>query len=279
MTMTTTEGENAHDIVEDYDLDDTRTRGIPVGPPAMLDYSLLIYRFYILRAERKWTLMLLGGLITTSIVTTLMTFIQTSAPTILPRDVYVMVLLYVSLAITTLGTTFIMMRISSVTRDNPSISNTRPYKRVQRILIDSGFIYAMCMLVTGIMLPIVTTGGLENSIPSQIATYSQALLTPLAGIAPTLIALRVVMEMPETEVDGTQRLSHLTFNRSHQSRTFGLTSLFTAMRSRLTTRTESGDFFTAHSHFTVPKEECTTTQANDDEHVDRQEQMIAHEAV
>lgn len=205
-------------------------------------------------------------------VTTCMTFIGSAKDPALRRDVYILSLLCFSLVITSLGTVFIIMRISSVTRQGPSLPNPAPYKRVQRILIDSGFIYSLCMFITVILLPFMinSSTGTSSVIPSLIATYSQALLTPLAvrfrlmlqknwvflcslyqGIAPTLIALRVVRELPETEVDGTQRMSHLTFKRdSPRSWTFDITNLFSSIRSGCTSSSGTQHFSTAHSHLT-----------------------------
>ncbi|KAF5323270.1 hypothetical protein D9619_013477 [Psilocybe cf. subviscida] len=47
-----------------------------------------------------------------------------------------------------------------------------------------------------------------------MVTYGEALLAPLAGIAPTLIALRVVTQTSQTEAEANQPVSHLTFRRT-----------------------------------------------------------------
>lgn len=74
------------------------------------------------------------------------------------------------------------------------------------------------------------------------------------------------MEMPDTEVDGTQRLSHLTFKRTLvQSRTSCFSSLFTPVRSELTSRAASQHFSTSHSQFIEPKEEPTGANASEEE--------------
>ncbi|KAF5329560.1 hypothetical protein D9619_009239 [Psilocybe cf. subviscida] len=58
---------------------------------------------------------------------------------------------------------------------------------------------------------IETTGGL---VAFQISQYASAIETHITGIAPTLIAFRVAEEKPQTEVNGTNPLSRLTFRRS-----------------------------------------------------------------
>lgn len=88
------------------------------------------------------------------------------------------------------------------------------------------------------------------------------------------------MEMPQTEVDGTQRLSHLTFKRTRSgSRTFALSSLRAFIRSAFISNSENEHFLTARSHFTEDKEHSHVSQANDNEYLNRGDQMMSREVV
>ncbi|KAF5314878.1 hypothetical protein D9619_007539 [Psilocybe cf. subviscida] len=122
-----------------------------------------------------------------------------------------------------LGTSLIIFRIVSTTRDNPAMASRALYIRIQRIVFESGIIYSVGML----------------------------------GIAPTLIALRVVQETPQTAADETQPLSNLMFNRSGlRNRTFGLSSLFSSIRL---------GFYSMESQLTGIKEDSKVTQCSSDE--------------
>lgn len=97
-----------------------------------------------------------------------------------------------SIVITALGTFLIVFRIISATRNNPSIEIRAPYERIQRILLESGIIYSIGMLITGIALAVDASWALRDISPTgpaelldQIVTYSQALLTPFAVSALT----------------------------------------------------------------------------------------------
>lgn len=93
-------------------------------------------------------------------------------------------LLFSSVVITGLGTSLIILRILSVTQNNPSIGSRAPYKRIQRIFLESGIIYSIGMLITGITLAANITQTAHRLLPPQflfqIVTYSEALLTPFA---------------------------------------------------------------------------------------------------
>lgn len=180
-------------------------------------------------------------------------------------------LFFLSIVITALGTSLIIFRIVSATRNNLALGSRAPYRRIQRIILDSGIIYSAGMLVTGVALVVSIANPLHGvlgeplhiivgkrkiilqpnniSIIPQIVTYSQTLLIPFAvsslaficsntisrpfvfkGIAPTLIALRVVKETSETGVNATKSLSYLTFNR-HVPQTTTLDSAVMRTRS------------------------------------------------
>lgn len=95
---------------------------------------------------------------------------------------FVLILFSISIVITVLGTSLIVFRILSVTQGNASVPNTRTYKKIQRILIESGVIYTISMVITGIVLIIIQVVTLEASqfAPFEVLTYSQAFVTPLS---------------------------------------------------------------------------------------------------
>lgn len=110
-------------------------------------------------------------------------------PTFVPY--FVVALLLSSIIITGIGTSLIILRILFATRDNPSVSHPAVYRRIQRIVAESGVIYSFSMFITGITLAIAvgllneyddTSGEPCNMLDScmVIVTYSEALLTPLA---------------------------------------------------------------------------------------------------
>ncbi|KAF5323272.1 hypothetical protein D9619_013475 [Psilocybe cf. subviscida] len=138
-----------------------------------------------------------------------------------------------SILITGVGTSLITVRILSATRGNPAIGSLAPYRRIQRIIIESGVIYLTGMLIVGVPLftarkfsgpgpqfQLFFSGSGGSNKPWVMApyhvmvTYGEALLTPLAGIAPTLIALRVVTQTSQTEAEASQPGSRLTFRRT-----------------------------------------------------------------
>lgn len=174
-----------------------------------------------------------------------------------------------SIIITGVGTSLIILRILSATRENPSIGNLAPYRRIQRIVVESGIVYLLGLVITGV--PLAIARHIVNPPPSRsatpvfllcsvILTYSQALLIPLAvglcsrnysylliyiwqGIAPTLIAFGVVTQTPDRDNDGSQPISHLTFRRSvRRNYTRGVDSLVTVLHLESTLDVgDSGD--------------------------------------
>lgn len=81
-------------------------------------------------------------------------------------------------------------------------------------------------------------------------------------MAPTIIVLRVVRQLPQTEVDGTQRQTQLTFRRSCLGTgTSGIGTLL-SICSEIISREEMENFSTAHSHLTEHHEQTSITQGN-----------------
>ena len=95
-----------------------------------------------------------------------------------------------STLITGIGTTMIILRILSATRKNPSIGILDPYRRVQRIVVESGVMYFLSLIATGITLALELQAndlrpGWPPSFPwtwtyAAAFTYSQSILIPVA---------------------------------------------------------------------------------------------------
>lgn len=83
----------------------------------------------------------------------------------------------------------IILRILSATRRNPSVGTLAPYRRVQRIIAESGILYLLSLIAS------VATLSLQchaNSLPKKplwarimwpyagAFTYSQSILIPIA---------------------------------------------------------------------------------------------------
>lgn len=180
-----------------------------------------------------------------------------------PFDVdYFLIGLFLSSTIVTgVCTCLIAHRILSTTRNSPSLTSLTSYRTVQRIVIESGVIYSIGMLTTGIAITVgkATASRTNTNDYMQLVykncnivqTYGQALLTPIAvglsssicnrfqptadvrqGIAPTLIAMRVVTRSAEAEEDESKLLSDLAFQRSTtQSNTHSVGTIHYTIRS------------------------------------------------
>lgn len=95
-----------------------------------------------------------------------------------------------SIITTAISTSLIVFRILSTTQRNPSVTNHAPYRRIQRIIIESGIIYILGLLVTGAplaMMGYITSGSAPRRLVmpgyffcSVMLTYSQALLIPFS---------------------------------------------------------------------------------------------------
>lgn len=147
-----------------------------------------------------------------------------------------------------MGTSLIVLRILLVTRSSPLTNHTSAYRKIQRILVESGILYTITMFISGITLLIEIIAHKPTSTPlNDLATYTTAILVPLSvspfsqfflnlvlftrrlaahrwlfqGIAPTLIAVRVSNEAAVKTNAGASRtrshsrvLSRLTFRRT-----------------------------------------------------------------
>lgn len=102
--------------------------------------------------------------------------------------IYFLIFLFSSSVIVTgIGTFLIIFRILSATRNNPSISSPSLYRKIQRIVVESGILYSTGMLITGISFGVSTKIDHDTKVnigamfaSATVLAYSQAVLTPLA---------------------------------------------------------------------------------------------------
>lgn len=87
----------------------------------------------------------------------------------------------VSIAITFTGTSLIILHILLVTRSSPLTVHTPTYRRIQRILIESGILYTIAMFIAGVTLAIQVAAHARASIPlADPAIYMEAILIPMS---------------------------------------------------------------------------------------------------
>lgn len=87
----------------------------------------------------------------------------------------------VSSVITFIGTSLIILCIVVVTRRIPLTTHTSTYRNIQRIVVESGLIYTIFMMITGITISVNTVRSSQPSIPAgELGAYAQALLVPIS---------------------------------------------------------------------------------------------------
>lgn len=91
-------------------------------------------------------------LITFSVLGSLFTFTESQ-----PQDggedlTFLLSFFAVSLVITFTGTSLIILRILTVTHSSPLTSRTSAYRRIQRILVESGILYTLSMFIIVVIL-------------------------------------------------------------------------------------------------------------------------------
>ncbi|KAF8999954.1 hypothetical protein BDQ17DRAFT_1427437 [Cyathus striatus] len=165
--------------------------------------ALLAWRCYILWLKNKWLLAAFGVLLLgeSALMTTV--FVKTTKYDFFPC------FLIISLVITVLATSMIIYRIVTISRE---AGTTRRYRYIIEILVESGFIYSTSLLV------IVVCFFLRDVTPSarEASFYASSVLIPVSGIAPTLIAERVVNSTEHDEERWSQPISTLRFNHTTQ---------------------------------------------------------------
>ncbi|KAF8989614.1 hypothetical protein BDQ17DRAFT_1434323 [Cyathus striatus] len=114
----------------------------------------------------------------------------------------------VSLVITVLATSMIIYRILTVSRDT---GTTRTYGYIIEILVESGIIYSTSLLVVVVCFYLP-----DGNVSTEAYTYASSVLIPATGIAPTMIAERVVNSTEHDEEKWSQPISTLRFNHTTQ---------------------------------------------------------------
>ncbi|KAF8989593.1 hypothetical protein BDQ17DRAFT_1434351 [Cyathus striatus] len=172
---------------------------------ALIADALLVWRCYMLWMKSKWLLALfVVALIGEAALMTAVFVITT--PVI--NDI-IPCFLILSLIITVVATAMIIYRILTVSRET---GTTRRYGYIIEIFVQSGIIYSISLLVT------VVCFYLPDGNVSAIEAYSYAtsVLIPVTGIAPTMIAERVVNATEHDEEKWSQPISTLRFNHTTQ---------------------------------------------------------------
>ncbi|KAF8989379.1 hypothetical protein BDQ17DRAFT_1414415 [Cyathus striatus] len=110
--------------------------------------------------------------------------------------------------ITVLATSMIIYRILTVSRDT---GTTRTYGYIIEILVESGIIYSTSLLVVVVCFYLP-----DGNVSTEAYTYASSVLIPATGIAPTMIAERVVNSTEHDEEKWSQPISTLRFNHTTQ---------------------------------------------------------------
>jgi hypothetical protein len=190
----------------------------------LLADALLIWRCYILWENKRWVLLPLPILLTAAVVLgSISNFCQSRGGKNETGITLLVIFFAVSLVITFVGTSLIILRILLVTKSSPLTTHTSAYRKIQRILVESGILYTIVTFVTVVTLALqIKLEAKQPSIPLDVlGAYTEAILVPMTGIGPTLIAVRIGSEAPMQTDAGASRtwsrsraLSHLTFKRS-----------------------------------------------------------------
>ncbi|KAF5327293.1 hypothetical protein D9619_003914 [Psilocybe cf. subviscida] len=123
---------------------------------------------------------------------------------------------YISATITFLASCLIIYRIASAVGHTEG--QTSKYSLTIEVLVESGMLHAASILITSILHIILqATGPLDGALKLLAQTvWGQAVLLPVTGIAPTLIAFRVATGRARDEASWSryQPLSSLLFKKT-----------------------------------------------------------------
>ncbi|KAF5328396.1 hypothetical protein D9619_013323 [Psilocybe cf. subviscida] len=127
-------------------------------------------------------------------------------------QVFTSVYFFISVGITILATTLIIFRIIALTGRGGKAK--RRYRYIIEVLIESGALYSCTSLIVSVLLAL--DKGFTNIPRMKAMFYGLAIITPVTGIAPTLMAARLVAGMKTTQSDTypSQQISALRFTRS-----------------------------------------------------------------
>ncbi|KAF5327208.1 hypothetical protein D9619_004561 [Psilocybe cf. subviscida] len=184
---------------------------------------LLCWRCYILWQKNKWmlgafTLFLLGEVALIPILLVLNANLG-------PGQVSIICLyFFISIGITVLATALIIYRVIDVSRRSTGQTKGR-YQYTIEIAIESGAMYSITLLIAGVLLAVRGKMDGPNYSITQAASYWGGILTPVTGIAPTLIASRISSGRARDEKQWSQPMSGVSVPRRHTGDNVVLTTL------------------------------------------------------
>ncbi|KAF5315144.1 hypothetical protein D9619_007584 [Psilocybe cf. subviscida] len=186
------------------------------GSSNWLADAILIWRCYVLWDNKKWMLAPLPILLVADIVIPCVSYFSPLSNN--PRIVITLLLTFyaISTTITVIGTSLIILRILVVTVEDPQGNRRSAYRKIQRVMVESGIVYSAAMILAAItsLLQLIQLSQGVSYFAAQASVYCEAALVPLSGVGPTLIAVQVARETSQPLVSATHTLSHLTFRRS-----------------------------------------------------------------
>ncbi|KAF5327879.1 hypothetical protein D9619_005153 [Psilocybe cf. subviscida] len=163
---------------------------------------ILLWRCYVLWTQNKILLFVFATLMLGEVV-----FAAASRKI----DTVLKVLMFISFSTTILATALIIYRIHQFSQH---IGNgLGRYSATVLVLAESGALYAATQIAVCVLL--VTHGTAYNSASTfQEISFWAGIVTPMAGIAPTLIALRISLGTALGPNNASQSVTSLQFNRS-----------------------------------------------------------------
>ncbi|KJA25296.1 hypothetical protein HYPSUDRAFT_37792 [Hypholoma sublateritium FD-334 SS-4] len=180
----------------------------------LLADSLLVWRCYVLWHKNKWILAMFSVFILGEF--TVLPIYLTLNTTLGPHKISIIIVYFlISAGVTTLATSLIIYRIFDVSRRSSNEMNS--YQYTIEILVESGVMYTATIVVTAILLAIQGSS-FDDLKVVQAASYFGALLTPMTGIAPTLITARIVSGSARPDVEWSKPFSGMAFKTQDMSR-------------------------------------------------------------
>ncbi|KAF8985251.1 hypothetical protein BDQ17DRAFT_1436692 [Cyathus striatus] len=172
---------------------------------ALVADVLLVWRCYMLWMKSKWLLAIfVVALIGEAALMTAVFVITTRViNNIIPC------FLILSLVITVIATSMIIYCILTVSRE---MGTMRRYRYIIEILAQSGIIYSISLLVTVVCFYLPD----GNVSATEAYLYASSVLILVTGIAPTMIAERVLNSKEHKEKKWSQPISALRFNHTMQ---------------------------------------------------------------
>lgn len=177
--------------------------------------TLLVWRCYVLWRRNKillafFTLLLLGEVALIPILLVLNANLGPGKVSI------VCLFFFLSMGITVLATSLIIYRIADVSKR--SRGEITKYQYAMEVLVESGLMYSATLLISGVLLA-VRGNDFTNYTLVQASSYWGGILTPVTGIAPTLITMRIVSGEARDETTWTQPVSGMVFGHTPRGQT------------------------------------------------------------